>query len=331
LAFLEDSPNIIPLISRSLSHARPGVRYAACQCVRAFSRSVSVLRTNIGDSKLAEVLFEIVKYDVDERVVLVALMGIANMVNDFAPTRKILIESGVVRKLSEIIKTGDEEMKTNSIWALRNALYHSTRAEMESIMNELGWSEFASLLMHPRARIREISSAAVTNMMARSDDVKFVLESLPNILSLLQHLVQPSMDEAATINALKAISNFSTVYRDQVISQPSLLLAIRDSILHSSSNVRKAAVVCVMNLVEGQTQHQEIRDAEIDAALNGLIQSRSSGSPLGAASSGGNMSLALFNTSSTAGVFDGFGWENDKETKENARTALQAINGTNGK
>ena len=86
-----------------------------------------------------------------------------------------------------------------------------------------------------------------------------------------------------------------------------------------------------MNLVEGQTQHQEIRDAEIDAALNGLIQSRSSGSPLGAANSGGNMSLALFNTSSAAGVFDGFGWENDKETKENARTALQAINGTNGK
>jgi hypothetical protein len=37
-------------------------------------------------------------------------------------------------------------------------------------------------------------------MMARNDDVKFVLESLPNILSLLQQLVQPSIDEAATIN-----------------------------------------------------------------------------------------------------------------------------------
>jgi len=239
-----------------------------------------------------------------------------------------------VCKLSEIIKTGDEEMKTNSIWALRNALYHSTRAEMESIMNELGWSEFSSLLSHPKARIREISSAAVTNMMARSDDVKFVLESLPNVLSLLQQLVQPSIDEAATINALKAISNFSTVYRDQVISEPSLLHAIRDSILHSSPNVRKAAVVCVVNLVVGQTQRQEIRDAEIDVALNSLIQSRSPGSPLGttgaggsSSSSGNNMSLTLFNTSSTAGVFDGFGWENDKETKENARAALQSING----
>jgi hypothetical protein len=133
--------------------------------------------------------------------------------------------------------------------------------------------------------------------------------------------------------ALKAISNFSTVYRDQAISEPSLLRAIRDSILHSSPHVRKAAVVCVMNLVVGQTQHQEIRDAEIDVALNSLIQSRSSGSPLGTtgagagSSSGNNMSLTLFNTSSTPGVFDGFGWENDKETKENARTALQSING----
>lgn len=74
----------------------------------------------------------------------------------------------------------------------------------------------SSLLMHPRARIREISSAAVTNMMARSDDVKFVLESLPNILSLLQHLVQPSMDEAATIN-VRSITLFSQHHFEKAV------------------------------------------------------------------------------------------------------------------
>ncbi|KAF8327914.1 armadillo-type protein [Cantharellus anzutake] len=145
VALLDEHPTMLHIISRCLSHPYAGVRYGACQCVRALSRSVKVLRTGIGDSKLAEILFNIVKTDSDERVILVALMGIANMVNDFSPTRKNLIESGVISKLSEIIKKGDEEMKTNSIWALRNALRHSSREEMESIMNELGWDELARL------------------------------------------------------------------------------------------------------------------------------------------------------------------------------------------
>ncbi len=80
VALLEDHPTFLSTISRCLSHPQAGVRYGACQCVRALSRSVKVLRTNIGDSKLAETLFNIVKADSDERVILVALMGIANMV-----------------------------------------------------------------------------------------------------------------------------------------------------------------------------------------------------------------------------------------------------------
>lgn len=77
------------MISQCMKHPYPGVRYGACQCVRAFSRSVSVLRTSIGDSQLAETLFETVNSDPDSRVKVVALMGIANMVNDFAPTRAV--------------------------------------------------------------------------------------------------------------------------------------------------------------------------------------------------------------------------------------------------
>jgi hypothetical protein len=78
-AFLSEPPTL-PMVSHSLTHPEPGVRYAACQCVRALSRSVSVLRTAIGDSKLPNVLLDIIKNDKDNRVILIALMGIANMV-----------------------------------------------------------------------------------------------------------------------------------------------------------------------------------------------------------------------------------------------------------
>ena len=82
-AFLSEPPVLLPIVTHSLIHPEAGVRYAACQCVRALSRSVSVLRTAIGDSKLPNVLLDIIKDDKDNRVVLIALMGIANMVSSF--------------------------------------------------------------------------------------------------------------------------------------------------------------------------------------------------------------------------------------------------------
>ncbi|KAF5378315.1 hypothetical protein D9615_008804 [Tricholomella constricta] len=46
------TPPFLQLLLVSLVHPAPGVRYAACQCVRALSRAVAVLRTNIVDSGL---------------------------------------------------------------------------------------------------------------------------------------------------------------------------------------------------------------------------------------------------------------------------------------
>src|SRR5258705_1663588 len=57
-----------------------------------------------------------------------------------------------------------------------------------------------SLLQHPRPRIREIASAAVTNMMRLSEDVDFVVKSLPNLLDLLSDLVKPTVDEPTAVN-----------------------------------------------------------------------------------------------------------------------------------
>ncbi|KAG5641412.1 hypothetical protein DXG03_005268 [Asterophora parasitica] len=47
-----DAPPLIPLLLFALAHPAPGVRCAACQCVRALTRAVAVLRTSIVDSGL---------------------------------------------------------------------------------------------------------------------------------------------------------------------------------------------------------------------------------------------------------------------------------------
>ena len=122
------------------------------------------------------------------------------------------------------------------------------------------------------------------------------------------------------IQALKAISNFSTAYRDRVLQRRPLLISIRDALVSTSPVVRKAAVVCVLNLVEHQTEHKEIKDAEIEAALKGLAQSRSpEGTP--------TAQLSLVSAASASVGCDSFGmrWENDKDTRETAMRALSCI------
>jgi len=195
-------------------------------------------------------------------------------VNDFAPTREVLIRSGVVSKLSEFVRYGDEELKTNSIWAIRNALYHSDSSDTSRIMNVLGWDVFSGLLVHSKPRIREISSAALTNMMASAKGMELVHQSLPGLVRLFEQMVQPAFDEVTTINALKAVSNFATHRQSEILAQPALLRSIRDSLLHPSANIRKTALHCVHHLVSQRTSHKEIREAEIDAALRGLVQTR---------------------------------------------------------
>jgi hypothetical protein len=85
-----DDLHLVPTLQVSLSHKNIGVRHAACTCLRALSRAVSIIRTNIVDSKIGMELFEIFKKeDEDPRVTYAALNTICNLVNDFSPLRPV--------------------------------------------------------------------------------------------------------------------------------------------------------------------------------------------------------------------------------------------------
>lgn len=87
---MTDTLKLIPYIQNSLAHHHPGVRYAACQCVRALSRAVSVLRTNIVDSGLGLAVYQVFcKTDEDPRVRHAASSVICNLVNDFSPLKSV--------------------------------------------------------------------------------------------------------------------------------------------------------------------------------------------------------------------------------------------------
>jgi armadillo repeat-containing protein 8 len=82
--------HLIPVIQASLSDKRVGVRYAACQCVRALTRGVAVIRTSIVDSGLGISVFNLFKNkNEDWRVVSTALLAVCNVVNNFSPIQPV--------------------------------------------------------------------------------------------------------------------------------------------------------------------------------------------------------------------------------------------------
>jgi hypothetical protein len=116
----------LPLIHTALHHRHVGTRYAACQCVRALSRGVAVLRTNIVDSGLGMRVFGVFNRGVrvsvgvgeaggeeeekrgsagaelgkegeeveeveDRRVLGAALAAVCNIVNEFSPLRPVCL------------------------------------------------------------------------------------------------------------------------------------------------------------------------------------------------------------------------------------------------
>jgi hypothetical protein len=87
-----DNAQLVAAIGVSLNHQHVGVRYAGCQCVRALSRAVSVIRTNVVDTGIGKTVFQILKKsDEDRRVTHAALLAICNLVNEFSPLRPVSV------------------------------------------------------------------------------------------------------------------------------------------------------------------------------------------------------------------------------------------------
>ena len=134
---------------------------------------------------------------------------------------------------------------------------------------------------------------------------------------ILLLLVTSPETEQPYSQALKAVSNFATHRQSEILAQPALLRCIRDSLLHPSVNTRKTALHCVHHLVNQRTSHKEIREAEIDAALRGLVQNRIL-SPASPSPAGGS---SLFTSPFSPGLPD----IDSKDTRQIAKEALKWI------
>lgn len=121
----ESDPPMLPLLVSALSHPSYGVRAAACQLARSLSRTVSLVRTSLLDSKIPEAVAETLERECRSRearakieemswhdlpqeeeqylqcsrtwaVEITAMMALSNYVADYSPFKEVSLADGLL-------------------------------------------------------------------------------------------------------------------------------------------------------------------------------------------------------------------------------------------
>ncbi|KAL5490344.1 hypothetical protein ACEPAI_5177 [Sanghuangporus weigelae] len=270
--------NLLPLISVCLEHPRnAGVRYAACQCVRALGRSVRVLRTSLLDSGVGVTLCQIMENpDEDRRVMNIALAGLCNLLTDFSPLRQTIVERGAVSRIAELTRAPEDKLKISALWAVKNLLDKASSEDKLSIMKQVGWDHLRSCLVDPKEDIQEQALELTANIATSPDDVHMLLEHISSdeLLKILADAME-SPSEIVVLHAIKVINNISNVLHTSflITSNLRILSSLRTSLLSHHPQIRNASILCVELLARNNPR--KMREFGMDEALKHVLREAS--------------------------------------------------------
>ncbi|GJN87904.1 hypothetical protein Rhopal_000859-T1 [Rhodotorula paludigena] len=157
--------HLLAPILHGLSYPSVGVRAAACHCVRALSRSVNVLRTELVECHAAGPLVSLLREDENEVVKITATAAIANLLLDFSPMRSVLVDAGCVPRMCQLVlKSSSPALRTNAMWAIKNATYQSAADFKRVVLACLTWDDLANLITSPDASTVELALSILRNI-----------------------------------------------------------------------------------------------------------------------------------------------------------------------
>ncbi|KAI8822623.1 armadillo-type protein [Fimicolochytrium jonesii] len=245
---------LLPHIVKAMSHPNHRVRCAACDCTRSLSRSVKNLRTSLVDAGVGLPIFKLL-YDESEKVQLTASATLCNIVMDFSPMKKTVLDNGGVERLIELARSMDGHLRLNAVWALKNLLYQADSDIKEKVMKGLEWDSLMCLIADPEVAIQEQALNLLRNLACGKEaDIEQVFQGLGErrLLDILEtKLSQFPANEDLVLQGLYVIVNISTGndrHKAAIMGRDLLLRSILRFMTSSSSNIRLATVWCVINL-----------------------------------------------------------------------------------
>lgn len=235
---------LLPSIVACLENPNVLIRNAACKSSRSLSRSVKNLRTSLMDAGIAQPLFNLL-FDNDIQVQITASATLCNIVLDFSPMKKIVIERGGVKQLVSLVQSSNEDLRLNAAWALKNMLFQTDIETKKGVMQHLGWNTLIKYDLLTRILRDEDISIQVQALnlwrnlaCAKVQDIDFVFEGLGRevILDIIQEkflamhqypqIILQVFIANQTIYIVVNIAVGSMEHKSALMSRPSILNSI---------------------------------------------------------------------------------------------------------
>eukprot|EP00736_Rhodelphis_marinus_P004546 Rmarinus@m.1556 len=241
---------VLPEVVGSLGDSSVGVRLAACKCARSLSRSHKNLRTALVDAGVAIPLSRLLD-DESQEVKIIASATLCNIVLDFTPMKKVVLDHGVVQKLVSLTESMDSTLRLNSVWAIKNLVYMADRAVKDSVMQGLGYDTLFKLLQDGELRIQEQSLNVLRNLAyGKEEDIsRLFAEFGERLLQVLNQVLDEGNNDIA-LQALYVVCNISTGNEEhkQLVMNSGVLDRVIRYLSHGNSHLRVAATWCIINL-----------------------------------------------------------------------------------
>jgi armadillo repeat-containing protein 8 len=122
-----------------------GTLLAACGVVRALTRSVSALRTNLIDAGIAPPILQLLTSG-DPEIKIAATKVVSNLSMDVSPMKERVSQPGVIKTLCEQAHSANPRLRFESIWALKQLVHNSSNPLKISVIQELGPSWMKHLI-----------------------------------------------------------------------------------------------------------------------------------------------------------------------------------------
>ena len=270
---------ILPVVVKSLENPNSSIRVAACQAARSLSRSVKFLRTSLVDAGIALPLFQLLS-DKSPEVQSIASATLCNIVLDFSPMKKIVIENGGVEKLVELSRSADVSLRMNAVWALKNLLYQSDSDIKQSVMEKLGFKALEALIEDTDIRIQEQALNLLRNLACKNEaDIELCFNGFgPENLVRLVEKKLVSQNEDIVLQSLYVVVNISTGsegHKVCMMSSAAILKAVLENMAHDKPSIRIATLWIIVNLTwvddnAAEVRVQKLRDLGFEEKLAGM-------------------------------------------------------------
>ncbi|CAG8527125.1 5191_t:CDS:10 [Ambispora leptoticha] len=250
---------IIPHIVTAMSHKSYGVRSAACQLTKSLSRSVHILRTSLVDAGIAGPLFKLLS-DESTDVQTIACATFCNMVLEFSPMKRTILELGGIEKLVELVHSPDNNIRLNAIWGLKNLICHAESDIKDSVMKILTYPMLAKLIDDPELDVQEQALNLLRNLASSKEtDIEEVFkglgeEKLMNIVEKKLCWSHPQIIKQ-TLYIISNIASGNERHMQSIMSRQTILKNILDYMTHEMPDIRLVAVWCLNNLTWMKDKH----------------------------------------------------------------------------